>query len=190
MTAGPPVRTEAPAENRRRSPILLLAAFVLTAACGPPAVSPGPESAPAAPPAPPAPPAATPVDWRQPIHVCVVRDGELVRIPARYDPATDDTTTLEGLPFASAAPLTGEYAAVAGWYLNREEFRFGRVKYSPYGFPLVMAPEDLVRVGVHREVALYAKRADPHWAETAIYLPTRPGCEFHRYQFSGWVDES
>jgi hypothetical protein len=166
--------------------ILLLTA--VCGACGPRAVPqpsepvPAPENAPV--PAAARRPPPPPVDHDRPIPVCVLRDGVLREVPARYDSRTGDTTTLEGLTFGSAWPLTGEYAVVAGWYVNREPIPFRGRRYALHGRPRVLGIDEVTRVGEYRGVGLYADARDTASAARVVYLPYRPGCEFQPYMDS------
>ena len=161
---------------------------MLMPGCGPRTIPEPPPPAPARPAEAPARPAVMPVDWDEPIRICVVRNGELTRIPVRYDPATGDTSSMDGLPFSSVAPITGEYAAVAGWYVNDEPITFRDRRYTKYRLPRVLGENEVTRVGEFRGVGVYVERADPS-AETVIYLPTRSGCEFQPYLAAGRAND-
>lgn len=163
-----------------RAILFLIAA--LAAACGPRAVPP-PEPAPA--------PATVSAGAQRPpppasacqcaIPLCTVRNGGLVPIPALYNAMTGDTMTLDSLPFSSAAPLTGEYASVAGWYVDREPILFRGRPYTMYGRPRVLGIPEVVPVGSFDRVPVFAEAADTASASGTVYLPTRPGCEFQPY---------
>jgi hypothetical protein len=160
--------------------LLLLAA---SAGCGPRALPEPPESTPAPPPAgvtvqrPP----PRPVDGDQPIRICVLRNGVLRVVPARYDSRTGDTTTLEGLPFSSTWLMVGEYASVAEWYVNREPIRFRGQRYRMHGTPRVIGMNELVRAGEFLGVPVFVAADETGVDTPAIYLPFRPGCEFQPY---------
>jgi hypothetical protein len=164
-----------------RPAAVFLITSVLAMACG--RRGSPPEPAPAAKPSPSPRPwvAPEPVDWDRPLRVCIVRNGALVQIPVHYDSDTGDTTTLERLPLSHEAPLTGEYAAVAGWYVRNELIVFRGLRYVKYGLPREIWPTDLARVGEYRGVGVFADAADTA-SIGFIYLPVRPGCSFQPYE--------
>jgi len=129
------------------------------------------------------------VDWDEPIRVCVIQKGELTRVPVRYNPTSGDPTSLEGLPFSSVYPLTGEYASVAGWFVNREPITFRGHPYVLYARPRILGPHEITRVGEYRGVGVYAEAADTASAAQFIYLPTRSGCEFQPYAAPSELDQ-
>lgn len=156
----------------------------LCAACGPravpeppdPAPAPAPASAPVARPSPP-PPAE-----RRDIIICVLHRGRLVEVRALYHRATGETITMDSLPFSYVYPLTGEYASVAGWYVNREPIRFRGRRYVRYGHPRVLGVNEVWRMGEYRGVGVYVDGLDiAERAPRIIYLPVRRGCEFQPY---------
>jgi hypothetical protein len=165
--------------------ILLLTA--VCGACGPRAMPAPPEPAPApvarphrSPPLPEVcgcPPGAV----CRCIRICVVQNGRLREVPVRYNTRPGDTLTVDGLPFSSLAPLTGEYASVAGWYVNREPIMVRGRPFARYGLPRVLGINEVTKVGEYRDVGLYAEAQDTASAARVVYLPTRPGCEFQPY---------
>lgn len=168
--------------------IAFLPLIAAAAGCGPRVVPEPPAPSPAAETAPPALPVAAarrppppPVDHDRPVPICVLRDGALRMVPARYDSRSGDTTTLEGLPFSSAWPLTGEYAVVAGWYVDREPITFRARRYTMHGAPRVLGINEIARAGEHRGVPVFVEAGDTGAAPATIYLPHRPGCEFQPY---------
>ena len=52
--------------------------------------------------------------------MCLVRNGRLEEIPIRFNSRTGDTLTVDSLPISQVMPLTGEYASVAGWFVENE----------------------------------------------------------------------
>ncbi|HEX2081719.1 MAG TPA: hypothetical protein VHG08_28705 [Longimicrobium sp.] len=161
-------------------PIAVPLIAALCAACGPNAPPEAPQAAPAPAPAArrhPPPPAE---DCRC-ITICFVRNGQLREVPARYNLRIGELQTVDSLPITTLAPLTGEYASVAGWYVNREPIRFRGRPYARYGFPRVLAIPEITKVGEYRGVGVYAEAADTASAARVVYLPTRPGCEFQPY---------
>ena len=152
------------------------AAGLLLAACAIPR--------PATPPLAPGPEART-------ITTCVVADGRLAKVQVQIDGVTGDTT-YQGQPFASAFPLTPEYAAGAEWYERHvpipQEVRpqeNARGDYVKYGRAQVLPADTLVRVSTHHGVGVYMTHEDAWTNEGLIWVPIRPGCWFHHYQFSG-----
>ncbi len=163
--------------------LIALVLIAVLAACGPRAVPEPPDPAPAPRPANPSLPPA-PVDPElstRPIVLCFVRAGELRHIELRYMTATGDSLTLDRLPVSSAAPLTGEYASVAGWYVNEEPIRFRDRRYTKYGRPRFLGVNEVTRAGAIGRVPAFVAAGDTA-AHPVIYLPTRPGCEFQPYQ--------
>jgi hypothetical protein len=63
----------------------------------------------------PVPPPPAPIPEARTVTTCVVSAGTLTKVQVRIDGATGDTT-YQGQPFASAFPLTPQYAAGAEWY--------------------------------------------------------------------------
>lgn len=92
--------------------------------------------------------------------------------------------TTDSLPFSSMAPLTGEYASVAGWYVNREPIGFHGRRYTMYGRPRILGLSEVERVGGIDRVPVFAAKGDTA-AHPLIYLPMRPGCEFQPYALKG-----
>lgn len=177
----------------------LLAAALVCGACGgrPPAERPdvAPAPAPSAPrplgpvPSVSAPPgrpqSSPPEEVCRCIRICIVRQGRLLEVPATYNPATGDTLTEDGLPFSSVAPLTGEYASVAGWFVNREPIRFRGGRYGRSGRARVLGMDEVFKVGEYQRVGVYAETGDTAAVPRYLYLPTRPGCEFQPYERLG-----
>lgn len=163
-----------------RSVSLVLIAVL--AACGPRAIPQPPEPAPAPPPAnaslPPAP--VNPELSARSIILCFVRAGELRHIELLYMTATGDSLTRDSLPVTQVAPLTGEYASVAGWYVNGESVRLRGRRYTKHGRPRFLGAHELTRVGMLDRVPVFAEAGDTA-AHPFLYLPTRPGCEFQPY---------
>ncbi|HEU0300605.1 MAG TPA: hypothetical protein VFR37_14140 [Longimicrobium sp.] len=153
----------------------------LCAACGsravpaPPDPAPVPASAPATRPYPP-----PPAEVCRCIRICVVQRGRLLEVPVRYNTRTGDTLTMDSLPFSHVYPVTGEYAAVAGWFIHNEPITFHGVRWIRYGMPRVLGIPEITRIGEHRGVGVYLEMGQTVPVDV-IYLPTRPGCEFQPY---------
>ncbi|HEX6369061.1 MAG TPA: hypothetical protein VF006_09010 [Longimicrobium sp.] len=162
-------------------PIPLFAIALCAACAGPPA----PEPARTPPPM----PAATPAQRRPPppaevcrcITLCFVERGRLREIPVLYSTQTGDTLTKDSLPLSTAVPLTGEYASVAGWYVNDEPITVRGRPFRRHARPRVLGIEEVVKIGEHDGVGVYAEAEDTASASRVVYLPTRPGCEFQPY---------
>jgi len=116
------------------------------------------------------------------IEICIVQQGWLVEIPVHYGTQMGDTLSEDSLPFSHVAPLTGEYAAVAGWYVGDERISFRGRRYRKYGRPRVLAVPEVKRIGFYRWVGVYGEARDTASAERFIYLPYRPGCQFQPYE--------
>lgn len=142
----------------------------------PPVVVPPPPTPPAViPPAPPTPVEDNIVD----VRVCVVQDGNLTEVTARYNTTRGDTT-YNGQPFSTAFPATTGYAANAGWYINNEAITFNNRRYVKYGLPRVLGVTEVSRAGEVQGVSVFSEGGNMN-AEV-IYVPVRPGCEFQPYQ--------
>jgi hypothetical protein len=159
--------------------MLRLAALcaLLLAACAP--------HRPTAPPPPPRAPEA------RTVTTCVMSAGRLQKVEVQISQATGDTT-FQGRPFASAFPLTGDYAAGAAWYERNvplpEEVRpqeNARGDYVKYGRPQVLSADTLMHVSTHEGVGVYMTHEDAWINDGIVWVPVRPGCWFHHYQFSG-----
>lgn len=125
------------------------------------------------------------------VESCVVSGGRLMSVRLEVQPATGDTT-FQGQPFRVAFPLTAEYAQEAEWYRTNEPIPesvwpqdSARGDYVKYGPPRVLRPDTLVRIGTHHGVGVFAALDDVPAKYGIIYVPIRPGCWFHFYQFSG-----
>ncbi|HEX2211215.1 MAG TPA: hypothetical protein VHG93_26260 [Longimicrobium sp.] len=167
-------------------PISLLAIIVCDACAGHAEPATGPHPAPAE--APRMDPASSarerppiPEEVCRCIRICVVQRGQLVEVPVIWVPATGDTLTQDSLPFSHVYPVTGEYASVAGWYLNNEPMRLRRRIYRRHAQPRVLGVNEVVRVDDYRGVPVFAEAADTASAAFVVYVPTRQGCEFQPY---------
>jgi hypothetical protein len=119
------------------------------------------------------------------IRICIVRNGQLLEVPAKYNPSTGDTLTEDDRPFSSIAPLTGEYASVAGWFVNNEPIRFRGRRYVRSSRARVLGINEITRVGEYQRVGVYMEAGDTLPVPQVVYLPTRPGCEFQPYERAG-----
>lgn len=124
------------------------------------------------------------------VSTCVVTGGRLAKVEVQI--STTGDTTYQGRPFRAAFPLTPEYAAGAAWYEQNipipEEVRpqeNARGDYVKYGRPQVLRPDTLMRVSSHHGVGVYMTHEDAWINDGIVWVPVRPGCWFHHYQFSG-----
>jgi len=115
------------------------------------------------------------------IRICIVQNGRLREVPVVFNPATGDTLTEDGLPFSSLAPLTGEYASVAWWYVKGDPITFRGRSFVRYDRPRVLGINEITKVGEYRGVGMYADAGDTVSVPRYLYLPTRLGCEFQPY---------
>lgn len=159
-------------------PVAVLPLIVIFG-CGPRAASPPPEPAP-----PPVSRGAGPTPYSPPppevcpcITICVVRDGNLQDLSAAWDSRRGVMLTRDSLPITEIAPLTGEYASVAGWYVNNEAIIFRGMRYIRYGLPRVLAIDEIERAGEYGGVPIFIEAGDTT-SVPILYLPSRPGCEF------------
>ena len=102
---------------------------------------------------------------------CTPRPGSISGEPA---PRPDQ--------YVCAVPDTARYAGNEAWYLNNEPIMWDGRRYTKYGPPRVLSPDGLRRAGEHQGVPFFV-RQNTGGAPDVIYLPTRPGCEFHPYQW-------
>lgn len=165
--------------------IALLATVLAAAACRHPAPVPEPQSAPEprAAPAPErrGPPIASPPK-RMDIGVCILRDGQAVRVDALYDVATGDTT-IGGKPVPEVHPATSPpYAEGVDWYVRGDPIPSGGRMMFRYGLPRILLPEDVRPVGQYRGLALFAEAGDDSASPSVLYLFVRPSCQFQPYQ--------
>lgn len=160
-------------------PIVVLAGCLL-AGCGPRAV-PEPPQPVAVPPVVRTPHPPQPLEVCRCMTMCLVRDGRLQEIPIRYNSRTADTLTVDSLPISQVAPLTGDYASVAGWYVENESVIFRGNRYVKYGLPRVLGINEVTKVGEYQHVGVYAEAGDTASVASVFYMPSRPGCEFQPY---------
>lgn len=158
---------------------IALSAIALCAACAVPGLPP-----PADPPAPVAMVRAHPPPLAEAcrcITYCFVERGVLREVPAMYNTRRGEMMTKDSLPITTLAPLTGEYASVAGWYVNDEPIAIRGRPFRRYGVARVLGINEIVKVGEYRGVGFYAEPGDTALASGVVYLPFRPGCEFQPY---------
>jgi hypothetical protein len=155
-------------------PVTLVCSAFLCGACGSRTAAPSPE-----------PPAA---DNRveatggvREVQVCVLESGRLRVVQATYDPATGDTLA-GGRPWAEVFSDTAGYAANRPWYVSNEPITVEGRRYTKYG-PLRILPPSGLRPGGRHEGTTFFIEANAGGTPEVIYVPTRPGCEFHAYQW-------
>lgn len=95
--------------------------------------------------------------------------------------ARGEMMTKDSLPITSLAPLTGEYASVAGWYVNDKMITVRGRPFRRSGLPRQLGIDEVGKVGEYRGVGVYAEARDTASAPSVVYLPYRPGCEFPPY---------
>lgn len=115
------------------------------------------------------------------LEVCVVADGRLRVVQAAFDPSTGDTL-FEGRLFRDVFSDTAGYAASQPWYVNNEPIAWDRRRYTKYGPPRILSPSQLKPGGHHEGIAFFIEANAAH-APEVIFVPIRPGCEFHGYQW-------
>lgn len=127
------------------------------------------------------------------MRLCFVQRGRLVEINIIWNPATGDTMTVDSLPITQVAPLTGEYASVAGWYVNQDTITLHGRPFGRYGMTRELGINEVEKVGEYRGVGVYGAAGDPQAATNVVYLPTRPGCQFQPYadvdSMAAWTRE-
>jgi hypothetical protein len=115
-----------------------------------------------------------------PVRVCVVQNGELAQVDAVYDPERADTL-IGGQPVAMVhASDALPYAAGTPWFINHEALEVRGRRFSKYGLPRALAPQQLQRMGEFRGVPLFVEAGQTQ--PDVYYVPVRPGCEFQPYQ--------
>lgn len=128
-----------------------------------------------------------PAQARQNLTVCVVTTDKLHNVQATYDPATGDTL-VGTAPFSSVHRLHSGYAVTHRWYQDNESIVWAEQVYARSGLPLVIGVNELSMVGVTVGANVYADAGVRLYGPdgkmrppTVVYIPVRPGCEFHRY---------
>lgn len=116
----------------------------------------------------------------QNISLCVIEDGELKTVTAVIDTPRGDTL-VDGRSWRDVYPATHPpYALGASWLARGFVILDGR-HYAPYGLPDVIEPHLLIRVGEFRNVPVFAETGIGEEVPSAVFIPTRPGCEFQPY---------
>jgi hypothetical protein len=159
--------------------------LLVAAACGTgtravpdPAPPPPPAPPPAArPPAPP--PAQRPPALSTGIQVCIVENGAIRNVTARYNTHTGDSTVNER-PFSEVYPATVGYAERAMWYINNEAITVNGRRYVKYGLPRILGINEIVPAIEYRGVMMF-REAGEGSSELVLYVPVRSGCEFQPY---------
>jgi hypothetical protein len=129
-------------------------------------------------PPPPPPPIGDPPD----IQVCVVENGTLRYVTARYNTRTGDTT-VSGRPFSEAYPAATGYAAGTTWFIDNEPIRVNGRVYVKYGLPRVLGVNEVIRTADFQGVPVFTE-AGARAKTEVVYVPVRPGCEFQPYQIN------
>jgi hypothetical protein len=121
------------------------------------------------------------------VDICVIVDGQLREIAAKYDPESGDTT-VDGRPLAETHPATSPpYLAGAEWYARDEMVEFERRRYVRYGSPRVVSPAPLTRVGEFRGIPIFAESRDS--GLRVVYALVNARCEFQPYWYAATVGE-
>jgi hypothetical protein len=109
-----------------------------------------------------------------PAMVCLsTGESVQVRVTAQGDtlvgPSRASISTLRpGVVFA------GTYAAGRDWYTNDQDVTFERIRYSKSGNEIRLDCAQIMRVGEHMGVPLFAMRNEDRPFQT-LYVPIRPG---------------
>lgn len=155
-----------------------LCLVLLSGGCGSRPAAPAPE---AGSPHPPEPAPVVTEDGVRPLRLCVLDEGRLREVEATYHPQTGDTL-FHGRPVGEAFPDTAGYAFNKPWYVHNEPITWERRYYTKYGPPRVLSPAALRPAGEHGGVVFFAE-VDTAETPGVIFVPIRPGCEFHSYQW-------
>jgi hypothetical protein len=102
-------------------------------------------------------------------------------VNAAVEPSTGDTL-VAGRAFREVFADTARYAADKPWFINNEPITWDRRVYTKYGPPRIVPPSQLRPGGEHDGVMFFIE-ANAGATPEVIFLPTRPECEFHRYQW-------
>ncbi len=76
--------------------------------------------------------------------------------------------------------FAGSYALERDWYASGEPLTFEESEYRPSGTETALNCADILRVGEHRGVSLFVRRAAPP-PFTTVWVPVRPGA-WHEYR--------
>jgi hypothetical protein len=115
------------------------------------------------------------------IKLCVVENGTLRVLDAVLDRSTGDTL-VEGRAFREVFANRAEYAIDKLWFVRNEPITWERRVYTKYGPPRIVSPSQLRPGGRHGGVVFFIE-ANAGATPEVIFVPTRPGCEFHWYQW-------
>ena len=128
-------------------------------------------------------PVAPVADEMRDIRVCVVENGALREVDARYNVTRGDTMVAGDRRFSEAYPATAGYAAGATWFINSDVVSFNNQNYVKFGLPRVLGVSEVTRIGDYQGVSVFAEPgAAGGNTPDIIYVPVRPGCEFQPYQ--------
>ena len=166
-----------PAGPARTRPMLLVAGCLLEAssvACGS-ASRPVPVAPAAVAEVPPSPEPERTSPLSRDIRVCVVRDGRLEDVTARYDTVTRDTSFGPG---EREGPRLA--ATETEWYVYGNPIFWGGRRRVRYGPERAFRPGELVSRGDYAGVPVFAEpgAGDP---PERVYVPVRHGCVFQAY---------
>lgn len=114
------------------------------------------------------------------LRVCVLVGDSLREVPGTTDPATGDTLTVAGRPFAEAT-LSGRYAEREDWYVQRLPLTLQEHWTVKFGGLRVVPPELLAFAGHHEGVPLFVATGAYVTVPPIFYVPVRPGCVFQPY---------
>jgi hypothetical protein len=118
------------------------------------------------------------------IPLCVLQNGNVREVRARYDTQTGDTT-VDGRPFGEVFPPdTPGYAASASWMILNEPIPFRGYRYIKYGRPRVFLPREVEPAGEYQGTPLFTEAGTGDRLPALLLVPVRPGCEFQTYQTS------
>ncbi|HEX8454582.1 MAG TPA: hypothetical protein VF647_21060 [Longimicrobium sp.] len=94
-------------------------------------------------------------------------------------------TMHRGMRIAGAPPGLGQYAADAPWFINGEAITVGGSRYVKSARSNVFGASSVKRFGEYEQhgVAIYidAGMSGTRHMPPVVYVPVRPGCEFHFY---------
>lgn len=110
----------------------------------------------------------------EPASMCLATGHEFeVLVTARRDTLVGpDRVSIEAL--RPGVAFAGSYAGERGWFAGDEPVELDGREYRKSGGEVALRCADIVRVGEHRAVPLFADRSGDGPYET-IYLPVRPG---------------
>ncbi|HEY0150542.1 MAG TPA: hypothetical protein VGB92_01010 [Longimicrobium sp.] len=113
------------------------------------------------------------------LQPCVERDSDQASTSGVDAAPTADTM------YREPSPASGKYVADAPWFINGEAITVGGTRYVKSARSKVFGASSVKRFGQYEQhgVPIYmdAGMAGTRHMPPVVYVPVRPGCEFHLY---------